>query len=206
MGTILRARVAPHHIQEVQHACEAKDYARLRSLIHVGNAFRRDIFTRLTGITLPATERESLRCIDAFVGGEIVERYQQAQEQERKREVAQRLKQRLHARQVQAQGYGTMEMDTFLQRLTTLGYTSLIERKRGAVPQRVLCNSQGSGYTFRRRDEKDYIELLLEQRNPQGAREAETVGEDLPSPPQAALNPSFLKEDHLPIRRRANVL
>ena len=183
-GDIFVNTVAPHRIQEVQQACEAKDYAHLRALVYVGNAFRRDIFARLTGITLPGTEREGLRCIDDFVGREIVECFRQAREQERKRETDKRLKQRLHARQVQSQGFGTLEVDTFLQRLITLGYTSLIEQKRGAVPQWFLSNTQGSGYTFRHRDEKDYIELLLEQRNQQGALETEKGIEDVPSSPQ----------------------
>lgn len=157
-------REAEQAVQNVRRACEAKDYAYLVHLRYPKNGFSREVFTRITGIALHTTQRESQRILEEFVGQEAVAAYQRQQEDIGHQREIQRLQHRVSERRVRTERYGTLTVDALIHLLIDDGYTNLIEQKRGVAPEWFLCNDEGSGYTFRRRIEHDYIEHRLEQR------------------------------------------
>jgi hypothetical protein len=157
---------APGLIERIQQACENRDYAYLVGLRFPNEApFSREVFTRITSIALHQTQRESLRILREFVGAEAVAAYHlEAAKQHEERQVK-RLEKRLCLRQVQPPSYGLIPMSDFIQKLIADGYTSLVAQKRGAATEWFLFNNGGSGYVFRRRDEHEYIELMLSRRH-----------------------------------------
>ncbi len=163
-------------IEGIRQACAAKDYAYLRTVCYPDEAFMREVFTSITGIALHHTWRESKRVVQEFVGPEAVAAYQQQQEDTRKRKQFERLCRQVAVQQVNTPQYGTLTMDAFIRKLVAEGYTTISEQKRGVATEWFLWNAQHSGYTFRRRMERDYIVALLEQQ--QAAAQEESDGRE----------------------------
>ena len=115
---------APAIIERVTQACATHTYAYLVGLRFPDNAFVREVFTRLTGIALHKTQRESLRIIREFVGAEAVAAYhQEAAKQHEERQVK-RLEKCLYFREVESPS-GLIPMSDFIQKLIADGHTSL---------------------------------------------------------------------------------
>lgn len=158
-------------IAPLQKACNEKNLAFLLSwLLPTQNTFSREVFTRMTGIRLPKTQRGQTETLKNYVGVEGVNAYDQAQKRQqeqrqhdrenRKREEVLR---ELQSQRIRYQG-SVVTMDVYIQKLIKEGYTRLEQRKRGAANDYILWNDQtGTGTPFRRRSAYDYIVYLLSQ-------------------------------------------
>ncbi len=169
----LKKRV-PIIIEEVSQACAVRDYSYLVNLRYPDTAaFSRAVFTRITGIALHKTQRESLQIIREFVGDEAVASYhQEAAKQHEERQVK-RLEEGLRYREARTAAYGQLSMYDLIQKLIADGHNAIVEQKRGAATEWFFFKENGFGYTFRRRDEHKYIELMLARRPQEGSDSAE---------------------------------
>lgn len=157
----------PVIIEEVSRAVQARDYSYLINLRYPETAaFSRAVFTRITGFKLHKTQRESLRIIREFVGDEsVITAYHQEAAKQREERQVKRLEDRLRYREVRTSAYGLLSMYDFIQKLIADGHNAIVEQKRGAATEWFFFKENGLGYIFRRRDEHEYIELMLERRH-----------------------------------------
>jgi hypothetical protein len=165
-------------IKRLQEACAARNLTLLDGwLLNLRNRFLREVFTRITGIPLPKTQRGTREVLEEFVGRAAVEAHERAQEEARLTRAGERQEwarqwtlREVAQKRVRYQGE-VMGTDAFIRLLVGEGFTRLSCRKRGAANEYVLCRPQEhSGYLFRRKCEHDYIVMLLEQREAEAAR------------------------------------
>lgn len=155
-------RVQPM-IDRVRLACETKDLAVLLDLLHRDNPFLREVFSRLTSIALPKTERALRSVLEAFVGPEKAAAYQQLLEKQQKARKREELQYRVAEHSIRTTDYGTLRMDEFIRRLIADGYTTPREFQMGSAKTYGLYNEQRTGYRFKRKVEYLYMCALLEE-------------------------------------------
>jgi len=155
-------RVQPM-IDRVQLACEQKDLAVLLDLLHRDNPFLREVFSRMTDITLPKTEHGLAHVLETFVGPERVAAYRQQVEQQRRLRQREELQYKVADRSIRTTDYGVLRMDEFIRRLIADGYTTPREFQRGSAKAYGLYNERHTGYHFKRKVEYLYMCVLLEE-------------------------------------------
>ena len=167
------SRVQPM-IERVLLASEQKDLAVLLDLLHPGNPFLREVFSRLTNVVLPRTEHACRSVLEEFVGPEKVTAFRKQVEQQPQLRQREELQYKVAERSIKTADYGVLRMDEFIRRLIADGYTTPREFQRGTARTYGLFNARHSGYSFKRKVEYLYMcALLAEQQAMQAARATE---------------------------------
>jgi hypothetical protein len=170
-------RVQPM-IDRLKPACEKKDLAVLLDLLHRDNPFLREVFSRMTDISLPKTQHGLAQVLEALVGREKVTAYRTQVEQQQQLRVLEELQYKVADRYVRTTDYGTLRMDEFIHRLIQDGYTTPRVFQSGSAKSYGLYNDKQTGYSFKRKVEYLYMRAVLEQQ-----QQAHTMATDAQADP-----------------------